>query len=107
MRAGSGRYALPLLSATLLVLTFHPFRCDWLIWVALVPVLAWLADPDVTPWEAFAGLLGVGTAYHFVFLIPFLSIGWWAWGASTEQGVHTYFVYARLFMTVLVAVIAV
>ena len=101
------RYGLPVLSAVALNLTFFPWRQEWLIWVAFVPLLVWLADPAVTGQQAFSGLLLAGFVYHFTLLVPFLSIGWGGWGTTTLPDVRHYFAYQRVFIAVLIGAIAV
>ena len=101
------RYRLPMLSALLLNLSFYPWRQEWLIWVACVPLLVWLCDPILTRRQAFNGLLFVGTVYHFTLVAPFLSLAWWGWGTMSGQQLRDYFTYQRLFMAILVAAVSV
>ncbi len=100
-------YLLPATSAVLLTLTCYPWRCDWLIWIALAPFFAWLCDSSLDPNKRFKGVLFLGWAYHFSYLTPFLSLGWWGWGAADTQSISRYFAYSRLFMAVLIAGISV
>lgn len=100
-------YRLPILSAILLNLTFYPWRQEWLIWMALAPLLAWLSDPTITRSQIFKGVLFVGAVYHFTLLAPFLSIGWWGWGATSEQGLRDYFTSARVFLVICVTLVAI
>ena len=101
------RYRLPLLSAIALTLSFAPWRQEWMVWVAFVPLWVWLSDPALSRRQAFLGLFGVGTIYHISLLAPFVSLGWWGWGTTTAEGLRAYFTYARLFMLVLVAAVSV
>ena len=99
-------YRLPILSALAFNLTFYPWRLEWLIWIAAVPLLLWLSQPERTMPQTVAGLVMVGAIYHVTLLAPFLSLGWWGWGATSAEGVHQYFTYAHLFMVLLVMVVA-
>lgn len=100
-------YHLPLLSAVVCNLSFYPFRQEWLVWVAFVPILVWLSNPEVSTRQAFNGLVLVGTAYHFAIVMPFLSLGWWGWGMTTVGELRGYFSYQRIFLAVLLAGVAV
>ncbi len=101
-----GRDGLPWLSAAALSLSFYPWRQEWLVWLALVPLLVWLADPTLPRRRALIGLAFVGTVYHIVLLVPFLSLGWWGWGLTTARQVVDYFSYQRFFLCVLLGAVS-
>lgn len=97
-----------LCSIVLMGLAFQPWDVTAAAWVGLVPLLAGLvASPHPESRRRFlwdGALFGAG--YHLLVLIPFVSIGWWGWGATTLGGVRQYVTYAHLFMWTLVILIA-
>ena len=76
------------------------------MWVALVPLLVWLARPRTSTLQAILGLGVVGAFYHLYLLTPFLSLAWWGWGTTTRQGLQAYFSYQTLFLGVTLSLIA-
>lgn len=73
----------PLLSAGLCLLIAPPARLEGVIWVALVPLFAWLMQGRASVRQAAFGCAAVGWVYYLGMSWPLLSLTWWGWGTVT------------------------
>lgn len=65
------------LSAVLLILSFHPYQLDWLAWIALVPLLTAMSGRSVKVsflLSCFCMMIFFGVVFGFVFHVPGYSI---------------------------------
>ncbi len=96
----------PLLSAAALYVAWYPLDQDWVVWIALVPLLVWLDDDGLTRAERAFGLALFGAVHHAMLASPFVSVEWWGWGETTEEGAERFVSQQRVFVGILLAAVS-
>lgn len=72
-------FVLPIISGVLLALALPWFGFSFLVWVALVPLLLFVARSDTTYKRAFQGGLISGVVYFSTVVYPLFSLKAWWW----------------------------
>src|SRR3989338_5176368 len=101
-------WTLPLASSALCWLIAPPNRLDWVIWVAFVPLFAWLPRGGLSTRQVLVGTWLVGSSYYLAISHPLLSLSWWAWGSVSSGPQYAAFIWhQKLFILLIITSLSV